>query len=123
MDNHFKKEEKLKHKKLITLLFKEGKSISKYPIQLVYFKFQHNGNRALKAGFTVSKRNFKRAVDRNLIKRHLREAYRLKKQTIYPLLNDKYIVMFIYLDNEILPRKTIHTKMEQLLQIFVKTIK
>lgn len=120
MDKHFTKDEKLKHKKLIVRLFKEGKPISKYPLRLVYLKLEHNGRAPLKAGFSISKKKFKRAVDRNLLKRRLREAYRLNKHKVYSVLEDKYILMFIYLDNDILSSKIIHNKMEQLLQKFIR---
>jgi len=123
MNKRFTKDEKLKHKKLIAQLFKEGKTITKYPIQLVYLKLAHHGKFPIKAGFSVTKKKFKRAVDRNLIKRRMREVYRLNKQYVYSLLNDKYIFMFIYLDSEIQSSKSIHLKMEQLLKKFMETIK
>jgi len=118
----FQKQEKLKHKKLIEQLFKEGKSISKFPLRLVYLQFNHDGEKPLQAGFSVAKRKFKHAVNRNLLKRRMREAYRLNKQTIYPLISQKYILMFIYLDKEILPSKVLHLTMEILLKKFVKRI-
>lgn len=122
MQNTYNKDEKLKQKKLIEQLFKEGKSVSIFPLRLVYLQINHEGNSFLHAGVSVAKRNFKLAVDRNRLKRRMREAYRLKKQIIYPLLNQKYILMFIYIDKEILSSKAIHLTMEQLLQKFIKSI-
>lgn len=116
MNFTFNKDEKLKQKKLIEQLFKEGKSISVFPLRLVYLKINHKGNSLLQAGVSVAKRNFKLAVDRNSLKRRMREAYRLKKQNIYTLITEKYILMFIYIDHEIQPSKVIHLTMEQLLQ-------
>lgn len=122
MQNTYNKDDKLKHKKLIEKLFKAGKSISTFPLRLVYLQINHEGNSLLQAGVSVAKRNFKLSVDRNLLKRRMREAYRLKKQAIYPMLNQKYILMFIYIDKEISPSKAIHVAMEQLLQKFIKRI-
>ncbi|NQW36923.1 MAG: ribonuclease P protein component [Flavobacteriales bacterium] len=118
----FQKQEKLKHKKLIEQLFKEGKSISKFPLRLVYLQINHDGDKPLQAGFSVPKRNFKHAVDRNLLKRRIREAYRLNKEEVYKEISNKYILMFIYLDKNIKSSDEIHPIMEQLLQSFVKTI-
>lgn len=71
--------ERLKHRTQIDLLFSEGRSITVGAIRLVYRLDPVLGDSGLKAGFSVSKRHFKRAVDRNRIKRLLREAYRLQK--------------------------------------------
>ncbi|PJC60771.1 MAG: ribonuclease P protein component, partial [Flavobacteriales bacterium CG_4_9_14_0_2_um_filter_35_242] len=56
------------------------------------------------------------------LKRRMREAYRLNKQLIYPQLNQKYILMFIYIDKELKPSKVIHLAMAQLLQKFAERI-
>lgn len=74
------KNEKLKSTKLIDLLFKEGKSLQQYPIRFLWMKVDSESN--LQASVAVSKRFFAKAVDRNKLKRHLREAWRLQKNTI-----------------------------------------
>ena len=79
MSFSYPKKEKLKSQKRIEQLFSEGKSVNAYPLRMVYLKSDFNGNTTFKTGVTVSKRNFKKAVDRNRIKRLLREAYRLNK--------------------------------------------
>ena len=76
----FGKQEKLKSRKLIERLFEEGKSVKKYPIRLVYLQTDHTSDLPAQVGFSVPKRHFKRAVDRNRIKRLLREAYRIQKK-------------------------------------------
>ena len=118
----FNKLEKLKHKKLIEQLFAEGKSIAKFPLRLVYLPYEHLGDKPLQTGFSVPKKKIKNAVDRNRIKRQMREAYRLRKAEIYSEIPQKHIVMFIYLDDKLPQSKSLHLKMEQLLQSFVKTI-
>jgi ribonuclease P protein component len=71
--------ERLKHRTQIDLLFSEGRSVTVGALRLVYRLDPSSSDSALKAGFSVSKRHFKRSVDRNRIKRLLREAYRLQK--------------------------------------------
>ena len=81
MENMFGKQEKLKSRKLIEKLFKEGSSVKKFPLRLVFLQTSHTSNFPIQASFSVPKRNFKKAVDRNRIKRQIREAYRLNKES------------------------------------------
>ena len=74
MQQTFKKQEKLKKSKLIEQLFAQGKSLTIFPIKLIYLEINHNSPYKIQAGVTVSKRNFRKAVDRNRIKRLLREV-------------------------------------------------
>ena len=120
MDLSFQKQEKLKSKKLIEQLFKEGKSITKPPFRLVYLQINHRGNKPLQVGFSVPKRNFKLAVERNLLKRRMREAYRLNKESIYKEIDNNYILMFVYIDKEIRTSDIIAQKTVQILQKFIK---
>lgn len=75
----FPKSERLKSRKAIDALFAKGKTVSVFPVRAVY-RFSVSNEPGLKAGVSASKRQFKRAVDRNRIKRLLREAYRLQKE-------------------------------------------
>lgn len=72
----YARHEKLKQKKEISFLFEKGKWRSCGSIRIISVK---NDSLKQKVGVSVSKRNFKKAVDRNRIKRLLREAYRLNK--------------------------------------------
>ncbi|HRI23588.1 MAG TPA: ribonuclease P protein component [Ferruginibacter sp.] len=99
----FGKTEKLKSRKAIENLFAEGKSFSLFPFRIVW-KFAGNADSALQAGFTVSSKQFKHAVDRNRIKRLMKEAYRLQKAGLYESLKceqKKMAVFFIYVGNEL----------------------
>jgi ribonuclease P protein component len=122
MDNTFKKEEKLKHKKLIAQLFKQGHAITVFPFRLIYLNQDFIGNTPIKIGFTVAKRNIKLAIKRNTIKRRMREAYRLNKHNLLASNPKKHIAMVIYLDKTILPSKTMRLKMEVLLSQFIEKL-
>ncbi|MEO8962515.1 MAG: ribonuclease P protein component [Ginsengibacter sp.] len=95
--------ERLKSRKLIQQLFKEGKSFSHFPFRIIYLSIE-NHTTTLQAGFTVSTRNFKKSVDRNRIKRLMRESYRLQKNNLQTSLerNHKNLaVFFIYQGNKL----------------------
>ena len=96
MSFSYPKHEKLKSKKLIDLLFAEGKSVSKYPLRLVYVPVELENDEKIKFGVSVSKKNFKKAVDRNYYKRLLRECYRLNKALLLDNLEKPYVMMFFY---------------------------
>ena len=118
----FNKQEKLKSKKLIEQLFSEGKSVSVYPLKLVYLKVDHIGDYPAQSGFTVSKRKFRKAVDRNRIKRLLRESYRKYKHKVYDQLDEKYVFMFLYLDEKEHKYVVLEGKMINLLQKFIERL-
>ena len=110
--------EKLKSKKLIEQLFQEGRSITVYPIKLIYLKLDHQGKKPIQSGFTVAKRKMNRAVDRNATKRLLRECYRKHKHLLHDQLEEKYILMFLYLDENKQKYVVLEGKMIALLQKF-----
>jgi ribonuclease P protein component len=80
----FSKKEKLKSRKQIDALFQKGAWLSAPPVRIAYqfTALAEPSENGVQAGVTVSKRHFKRAVDRNRIKRLLREAYRLQKKEL-----------------------------------------
>jgi ribonuclease P protein component len=118
----YPKEEKLKSKKTIDLLFSEGKSVSKYPLRLVFVPVEYEGNVPLKMGVSVSKKNFKNAVDRNYFKRVLRECYRLNKSILTSNLDKKYAFMFFYQTKDRLSYQEINQKTIQLFEKLVKSL-
>lgn len=118
----YPKAEKLKSKKIIDVLFSEGKSVSKYPLRLVYVKHDFEEDVPLKLGVSVSKKYFKNAVDRNYFKRVLRECYRLNKQLLVENVAAKYCFMFFYQTNEKLSYQEINQQTIQLFEKFNKII-
>ncbi|MBC7641444.1 MAG: ribonuclease P protein component [Flavobacterium sp.] len=119
----YPKHEKLKSKTTIDLLFAEGKSVSKYPLRLVYVPVELNNNVQIKFGVSVSKKYFKRAVDRNYFKRVLRETYRLNKHLIFDNIDQPYAIMFFYQTKDKLNYHEIEIKTIQLFDKFIAQIK
>ena len=85
-DFSFKKRERLTSSKSISLLFKEGRSISSYPVRFIFD--MEGTNVPVKMAISVPKRLYKRAVDRNLLKRRIREAYRLNKTDFHAKIGE-----------------------------------
>ena len=116
MDESFGKKEKLKSRVLIDKLFKEGRDIKKYPLLLLYLPLENSSEVNIKAGVSVSKRNFKKAVDRNEIKRLMREAFRKNKYLVTSNLKGRYVLMFIYTGRGKVPYQKLFSSIEDLLK-------
>jgi len=114
MSNTFGKEEKLKSEKLIEKLFSEGGSVSEFPLRLFYLKSHFSESITYKTTVSVSKRNIKKAVDRNHIKRLLRESYRLKKSSFFNNSGEQYALMILYLGKDIPDLNLINSKLKRL---------
>lgn len=95
MNKKFPKTEKLKSAKTIENLFAEGKTYSKFPIKLFFLPKEEIETNL--AAFAVPKRSFKSAVDRNRLKRQLREVYRLNKDLLEEIHGKKFVMLFLYL--------------------------
>jgi len=117
MDQSFGKKEKLKSKILITQLFEEGKGISVYPLKLIYLSIEKK-EVPVKSAVTVSKRNFKSAVDRNRIKRLLRESYRCNKAQVFNNTDANFAFLFLYLGKDMPTFEQLDHKMKLVLNKF-----
>lgn len=113
--------DKLKSRKAIEEIFSKGKNFSVFPLKIFWLPQKHTS--VLQAGVGVSSRNFKRAVDRNRIKRLMREAYRLQKGTLYDTLahaNQSMSVFFLYLGKELPEYELLFSKMQSALSKLIK---
>jgi ribonuclease P protein component len=106
----YPEKEKLKSRKLIKKIFEQGEAIKFYPI-LIRFVLQNTDTHSV--GVSVSKRNFKKAVDRIRIKRQLREAYRLNKEKLQNT-DSKYAMMIIFIGKKEMTSKDIQETVKSL---------
>ena len=114
------KEERLSWKRYIDLLFAKGQSFVAFPLRVVYLPIEEEVSAPVSILVSVPKKKFKRAVKRNLIKRQVRETYRVRKyDLIDPLLekNKRMLVAFLYLDQEIHPFADMEKAMTKALNV------
>ena len=118
MLNTLHKSERLDKKKVIDKMFSGGaRSFSVFPLRVVYLPVEEL-EAPVSILVSVSKRRFKRAVKRNLVKRQVREAYRKNKHLLLDALasrNKRLIIAFIWLDNHIHSSAEVEEKVKKLL--------
>ena len=116
----FKKEERLCNKRLLKKLFTDGSSFLVYPFRVVHLPETLPSCYPVQVLVAVPKRKFKRAADRNLLKRRVREAYRLHKDlSLYPFLskrNHQIMLSLHYIGNEIAEYSLIEKKLLMVLK-------
>jgi ribonuclease P protein component len=121
--NSFSKDEKLKSRKAISSLFDVGMSSFSYPLKVFYTvnQVEHDSKKQLpKIGVSVSKRKFKNAVDRNLLKRRIKEAYRLNKYILIDTqLNLNFEILFVYISDQEEEYLSIEKGMKKILKSIV----
>lgn len=120
MSYKFTKEERLKSESSIEKLFNEGKGLVKFPIKMQYMPHDRPMHQV---AFTAPKRSFKRAPDRNRIKRQMREAYRLNKHLLYEQNIPSQAIFFIYIAKQMPSYTDIDKRMKQCLSELVKKAK
>lgn len=113
----FSKIEKLCGKKAIDDLFANGKSFNQFPFKLIYKISEFESHFPVRVMFVVPKKKHKRANKRNIIKRRMREVYRLNKQSLYNDIGKdrKFDIMFICLSNDELEYTVIEKTMTLLM--------
>lgn len=115
MDLSYSNKEKLKSKKLIEKLFSEGNAVTAFPLRLIYLK----EGEANKVGVSVSKRSFKKAVDRIRVKRLLREAYRHNKNLLIDNNVEGYALMILYISKDLPNYDLVNSKTQALFSKFL----
>lgn len=115
--NTFPLKEHLKSKRVIEKLYAEGASVTSYPLRAVFLE-QEEQEPTAAILISVAKRRFRHAVDRNLVKRRIREAYRTSKHPFVEALqakDKKMAVAILYIDTRHNSTEFIKRKMEKLL--------
>lgn len=130
----FGKEERLHHRSLVERLFREGTSFYEFPLRVTYNQLSPQqltdnfrdhvpeGISGLQMMITVPKKKRKRAVDRVLLRRRIREAYRLNRLQLKETVEKKkdeiatFSVSFIYIHDQNLPYSSIEFKMKKVLK-------
>lgn len=124
----FKREERLKSRKVIQAMFnRQGQSFSQYPLRLVWMPMEERrSDSPLQFAVSVPKRRFKKAVTRNRLRRQIKETYRLQKPNLYQALegqDQQYAFMIIYAGQEMLPYAQIEKAMQHTIRRFLKKVK
>lgn len=104
----FRKEERLNKERWIKELFERGSSFHLYPFRVLFLPHPDPKWPATQALISIPVRNFKKAVDRNTLKRRIREGYRLNKHTLNA--DQKWLIAYIYTAKEINHSNLIHNK-------------
>jgi len=118
MKQTLSKADRLKSYTRIRQLFEKGSKLRIQPL-LIYYHLSRSSDFAdgscLQMGVSVGSRHFKRAVDRNLLKRRIREAYRLQKHVLAEQLRESEVhmdIFFVYLNTEVAAYPVLYTAIE-----------
>lgn len=117
-NNRLYKYEKLCSRTAINNIFQSGKSAICYPLRAAY-SITENEKTPAQFLITIPKKKIRKAVNRVLLRRRVREAYRLNRNIIIPYLKENNIsikIAFIYLSDEISDYSTIENKMQAVLK-------
>lgn len=119
MHHTFTKDERLTRKNLIGFLFNKGTSFFIYPFRVTWLIYEIPSSHPVQILIAVPRQNWKKAIDRNLLKRRIREGYRKNKNILYEELSSRHLTMILgitYAAKEIVSSTVIHEKIILLLQ-------
>ena len=100
-----------------------GNSLKKHPFIIVWKKLNNPQEYPIKIAFSVSKKRLPLAVDRNQMKRKIREIYRLKKSDIYNKLTHNFAVLLIYTSKEKMKSDVLQNKLMLVFERFIEDVK
>ena len=115
----FRKKERLCSQKIIGNLFRDGNSFALFPFRIYWQITTSEQFSPARIAISIPKKKFKKAVDRNLIKRRIKEAYRKNKQNLYHDLKSKNLniaFILIYLAHDLMAYPELEEKMILTLQ-------
>ncbi|MEA1897552.1 MAG: ribonuclease P protein component [Bacteroidota bacterium] len=121
--NSFKKQERLTGKRNFEKLLAEGQRVHLFPFT-VYWAHFTDQKPPVRIAFSIPKKKFKRAPDRNLLRRRVRESYRTNKHKLNDLLEDRNLqlhILLVYVSGEIVEFETINQKIVEVLNYLTKT--
>ena len=117
--NTFKKHERLCSRLLMDRLFQgDNRSVSAYPIRAVFLPVERSEQQSVSVLISVPKKRFHDAVDRNRVKRQLREAYRKHKHALIEQMSEReqgLLIAFVYVSPQIESTDYIEKRMTRLL--------
>lgn len=119
----FSKDERLCSKLLFARLLESGNSFFVHPYKVVWLEAEHEGKKPVQVAISVPKKRFKRAVQRNRVKRLTREAYRRNKQELYDALalrDKKLLLLLVYSSGDLPVYSTVEGKIKIILQRLIK---
>ena len=124
----FRKQERIVSGRLIETLFGKGssQSLAVYPLRAVYMQTEHQeGHAPVQILISVPKKRFKHAVDRNRVKRQLREAYRQHKQQLCDAISAEHTLLlaFVWQSDRLSPSAVVAERMEKLLCRITEKVK
>lgn len=127
MNYSFKKGERLKRRKLIGRMFnREGDSFTVYPLRIIWLEAELDSDFPAQFTLSVPKRAFPKAAHRNVLRRRIREAYRLNKHQLYDAIEadeKQYAIMLIYTAREPLPYADVEKAVQKIIRKFIKKVK